>query len=121
MICIVCYGVSDLDPSLLRLSRESGLPIAAPTYDYMRKLEDDAARMGIKIPMPELVLIPGYSSRYVPTVLVPESHLYTLAVLSRHGAVFVSIDAPHFGVYAAPKRLRDLLRWLWRRRGDRRG
>lgn len=121
MICIVCYGVSDLDPSLLRLSRESGLPIAAPTYDYMRKLEDDAARMGIKIPTPELVLIPGYSSRYVPTVLVPESHLYTLAVLSRHGAVFVSIDAPHFGVYAAPKRLRDLLRWLWRRRGDRRG
>lgn len=87
----------------------------------MRKLEDDAARMGIKIPTPELVLIPGYSSRYVPTVLVPESHLYTLAVLSRHGAVFASIDAPHFGVYAAPKRLRDLLRWLWRRRGDRRG
>lgn len=50
MICIVCYGVSDLDPSLLRLSRESGLPIAAPTYDYMRKLEDDAARMGIQDP-----------------------------------------------------------------------
>lgn len=120
MICIVCYGVSDLDPLLLRLSRESGLPIAAPTYDYMRKLEDDAARMGIKIPTPELVLNPGYSSRYVRTVLVPESHLYTLGVLSRHGVVFASIDAPIFGVYAAPKRLRDLLRWLWKRRDNRR-
>lgn len=121
MICIVCYGVSDLDPSLLRLSRETGLPIAAPTYGYMRKLEDNAERTGIKIPMPELVLNPGYSSRYVRTVLVPESHLYTLGVLSRHGALFASLDAPFFGIYAAPKHVRDLLRWLWRRRGNRRG
>lgn len=121
MICIVCYGVSDLDPSLLRLSRETGLPIAASTYDYMRKLEDDAARMGLKIPTPELVLVPGHSSRYVRTVLVSESQLYTLSVLSRHGVRFASIDAPSFGIYAAPKRLRDLLRWLWRRRGNRRG
>lgn len=120
MICIVCYGISDHDSSLLRLSRETGLPIAASTYDYMRELEGDAARMGLKIPTPELVLIPGYSSRRVPTVLVPESQLYTLSVLSRHGARFASIDAPSFGICSAPTGLLNLLKWWWKRRDKRR-
>lgn len=120
MICIVCYGCAEIDPSLLKLSRETGLPIAAPTYDHMKVLEHEAEKMGFKIPTPELILAPHYSSRPARVVLVSDAHMFALAEISKYGARFVSIDAPSFGIYSAPTGLLDLLKWWWKRRDNRR-
>lgn len=120
MICIVCYGCAEIDPSLLKLSRETGLPIAAPTYDHMKVLEHEAEKRGFKIPTPELILTPYRSSRSVRAVLVSDAHMFILSNLALAGARFASIDAPSFGIYSAPTGLLDLLKWWWKRRDNRR-